>query len=145
MEQYRIPLGKAIESFIDFLVDNLSFATKAFSNLTETGIDIIISVLMYPPPIVVIVIATGLAWYISKSWRIGLFTALGLLLIWNMQLWGATMSTVTLIMISTLIAVGFGIPIGILAALSQIVYKIVTPILDVMQTMPAFVYLIPAI
>ncbi|MFP3999815.1 MAG: ABC transporter permease, partial [Desulfobacterales bacterium] len=78
-------------------------------------------------------------------WKIGLFTLLGLVLIWNMELWGATMSTITLILISTLIAVGLGIPIGILAALSQIVYKIVTPILDVMQTMPAFVYLIPAI
>ena len=145
MEIYRIPVGQAIETFINFFVENFAFATRGFAALTSTGIGWIVSALMYPPPIVVILIFTILAWFLSKSWKIGLFTLLGLLLIWNMQLWGPTMSTLALILVSTLIAVGIGIPIGIIAALSEIAYKIITPILDVMQTMPAFVYLIPAI
>lgn len=145
MEAYRIPIGEAIEVFINFFVDNFAFITKAFARFTSTGIEIIVSVLTYPPEWVVILIFTALAWFLSRSWKIGLFTILGLSLIWNMQLWDPTMSTLALICISVLIAVGFGIPIGIIAALSQIAYKIITPILDVMQTMPAFVYLIPAI
>ncbi len=145
MEMYRIPIGQVIEAFIDFLVGNFAFATRGFARFTSTGIDIIVSVLMYPPPWVVILIFAGLAWYLSKSWKIGLFTLVGMLLIWNMQLWGPTMSTIALILISTLIAVGIGVPLGILGALSQTAFRIITPILDVMQTMPAFVYLIPAI
>ena len=145
MDMYRIPVGAVIEAIIDFLVDHLAFATRGFAAITSTGIDWIVSALMYPPPIVVMLVFTALAWFLSRNWKIGLFTFLGLFLIWNMQLWGATMSTLALILISTLIAVGIGIPMGILAALSQTAYKIITPILDIMQTMPAFVYLIPAI
>lgn len=145
MELYRIPIGQVIEAIIDFLVGNFAFATRAFATFTSAGIDIIVSVLMYPPPWVVILIFAGLAWYLSKSWKIGLFTLVGMLLIWNMQLWGPTMSTIALILISTIIAVGIGVPLGILGALSQTAFRIITPVLDVMQTMPAFVYLIPAI
>jgi len=66
-------------------------------------------------------------------------------LIWNMGLWDSTVSTIALVLIATLIAIMIGIPLGIASAMSQVVYRIVMPILDVMQTMPAFVYLIPAI
>jgi len=145
MEMYRIPVGQVIEAIIDFLVLHLAVATRAFAVMTTTGINWIISALTYPPEWVVIVVFAALAWFLSRNWKIGLFTVLGLGLIWNMQLWHPTMSTLALIVVSTLIAVGIGIPIGILAALSNIAYKIITPILDIMQTMPAFVYLIPAI
>ena len=145
MEMYRIPVGQVIEAIIDFLVLHLAVATRAFAVMTTTGINWIISALTYPPEWVVIVVFAALAWFLSRNWKIGLFTVLGLGLIWNMQLWHPTMSTLALIVVSTLIAVGIGIPIGILAALSEIAYKIITPILDIMQTMPAFVYLIPAI
>lgn len=68
-----------------------------------------------------------------------------MLLVWNLGLWEATIVTVSLVLFSTVIAVLIGIPIGILAALKKRVHNIVMPILDFMQTMPAFVYLIPAI
>jgi len=145
MEMYRIPVGQVIEAIIDFLVLHLAVVTRAFAVMTSTGINWIISALTYPPEWVVIAVFAALAWFLSRNWKIGLFTVLGLGLIWNMQLWHPTMSTLALIVVSTLIAVGIGIPIGILAALSNIAYKIITPILDIMQTMPAFVYLIPAI
>ena len=145
MEMYRIPVGQVIEAIIDFLVQHLAVATRAFAVMTSTGINWIVSALTYPPEWVVIAVFAALAWFLSRNWKIGLFTVLGLGLIWNMQLWDPTMSTLALIVVSTLIAIGIGIPIGILAALSEIAYKIITPILDIMQTMPAFVYLIPAI
>ncbi len=145
MEMYRIPVGAVIEAIIDFLVLHLAVATRAFAVMTSTGISWIVSALTYPPEWMVIAVFAALAWFLSRNWKIGLFTVLGLGLIWNMQLWDPTMSTLALIVVSTLIAIGIGIPIGILAALSEIAYKIITPILDIMQTMPAFVYLIPAI
>lgn len=145
MDIYRIPVGAVIENGIDFFVDHFSFATKAFAGFTETGIELIVRALMYPPPWVDILIFTALAWYLSKRAGIAIFTVLGLLLIWNMHLWEPTVSTIALILISTLIAILVGVPLGIFAALSQTFFRVITPVLDFMQTMPAFVYLIPAI
>ena len=145
MEISKIPIGKAIESAIDFFINHFSFATKAFSEVTENAIDIIVNALMVFPPWVLILLFTGIVWFLSKKRGIALFTFIGLAFIWNMGLWAPTISTLALIIISTLIAIMVGIPFGILAALSTIAYRIITPILDVMQTMPAFVYLIPAI
>jgi glycine betaine/proline transport system permease protein len=145
MDIYRIPIGQAIEAGIDFFVEHFSFATKAFSNVTENGMDVMVSGMMFFPPWVLILVFTGLAWFLSKKRGLALFTAVGLLLIWNMELWEPTVSTLALIIIAVFFAIIIGIPLGIISALSDIAYRIITPILDVMQTMPAFVYLIPAI
>jgi glycine betaine/proline transport system permease protein len=145
MENFSIPIGEVIEATIDFLVDNFAFLTKAFSEVTGNGIDILVSVMMFFHPGVLIFLFAGLAWFITKRTGIALFTLLGLALIWNMGLWDPTVSTIALVLIATLFAIILGLPLGIFAAMSQIFYRIVMPILDFMQTMPAFVYLIPAI
>lgn len=141
----KIPIGKWIEQLIDWLIDNFSFITKAISKYTGEGIEAFIDVLMFLPPWVMIIIFTALAWYITKDKKIGIFTIFGLLLIWNLGLWGATMTTLALVLVATLISIALGIPLGILAALYNGFYRIIMPTLDFMQTMPAFVYLIPAI
>ena len=141
----RIPVGDTLEAFIDFLIEHCSFATKAFSVAMEAGLDVLDSAMLAVPPLVFIPIAGLIAWYLSKQRRLGIFTVAGLLLILNMGLWKATVSTFSLVIIATLVAVSIGIPLGILSAMSRPVNKVVMPILDVMQTMPAFVYLIPAI
>ena len=145
MNAFKIPLGDSIEALIEFSVSNFSFATKAFSGITENGIDILINIMMLPPPPVLILIFTGLAWYLSRRRGVALFALTGLVLIWNIGLWSPTVSTIALVLIATLFAVCIGIPLGILAALNEVAHRIITPILDFMQTMPAFVYLIPAI
>jgi glycine betaine/proline transport system permease protein len=145
MTVYRIPIGDAIEAGIDFFVTHFSFATIAFSKFTTKGIAYLSEALMFLPPWAMILMFTGLAWFLSRKWGIGLFTLIGMSLIWNMQLWGPTMDTISLIIIATLLSVAIGIPLGIFSALSTTAYRIITPVLDVMQTMPAFVYLIPAI
>ncbi|MFW5989240.1 MAG: proline/glycine betaine ABC transporter permease, partial [Desulfosudaceae bacterium] len=94
MNIYRIPLGEAIEAGIGFFVEHFSFATKAFSEVAENGMDIIQNLMMFFPPWVLILIFTGLAWFLSKRWGVALFTFLGLLLIWNMNLWAPTVSTI---------------------------------------------------
>ncbi len=145
MEIPRIPIGNAIEAVIDFLIEHFSFATIAFTRVMDGVIRLIENWLLILPPWLFIVLATAIVWWLSKKRSIALFTVIGLVLIWSMGLWSATVSTITLVLIATITAIILGVPIGIAAALSQAVYRIVWPILDVMQTMPAFVYLIPAI
>ncbi len=140
----KIPLGDWIEVILDFLKDILSGLTKAFSDIMETGIEGVVTGLDVVPPIILILVIALLALRLS-GWRTALFTLIGLLFIWNLDLWEATLSTITLVVFSTAIAVVIGVPLGILAGLSKKFNKFVTPILDFMQTMPAFVYLIPAI
>ncbi len=141
----RIPLGSTIEAIIDFLVTHFSFLTIAFTRIMENVIRYLENGLLFLPPWLFIVIVAGITFWLTRKWGIALFTLLGLLLIWNMGLWVATISTITLVLIATLTALSIGVPIGILAALHNGVNRVVQPILDVMQTMPAFVYLIPAI
>ncbi|GAU08013.1 ABC transporter permease [Desulfoplanes formicivorans] len=142
----RIPLGDGIESILDFLVEHFSFATKSFSVVTEKGLSWLESGMKFLPPWLFIVLVAGLVWYLSKRNRgLTIFTIAGLLLIWNLGLWSATVSTIALVVVATCIAILIGVPLGIGAALSHVMYRITMPILDFMQTMPAFVYLIPAI
>jgi glycine betaine/proline transport system permease protein len=101
--------------------------------------------MMALPPWVFIILFALLVLFLSRSRGVTIFSILGLALIWNMGLWDPTMSTIALVLVSTMIAIVLGLPIGILAAMSNVIYRIVMPILDFMQTMPAFVYLIPAI
>ncbi|HKK91631.1 MAG TPA: proline/glycine betaine ABC transporter permease [Desulfobacteraceae bacterium] len=144
---YRIPIGKAIESSIDFFVDQFSFITKGISTITEAGIDILVGTLMFFPPWMLILLIAGGSWFVTRKKGPGLaiFCLAGLGLVWNMGLWEPTVSTIALVLIATLVSIVIGVPLGIMAALNKTFYRIVMPILDFMQTMPAFVYLIPAI
>ncbi len=145
MDNYKIPVGNIIEGFINFLDTNLSFITKAFSNVTENGIDILVTVMMFFHPMVLILAVAGLAYFLTRRPGIAAFAFFGLILVWNMGLWEPTLSTIALVLIATLFAIMIGLPLGIFAALNNVFYRIIMPILDFMQTMPAFVYLIPAI
>ncbi|HET58646.1 MAG TPA: ABC transporter permease subunit [Deltaproteobacteria bacterium] len=145
MQIPRIPIGHTIETFLDFLVDKFAFATIAFTEVMESFIRILEDGMLFLPPWLFILLASALVLWLAKNRNIVILTFVGLLLIWNMDLWPATISTIALVILATKTAIILAIPLGIVAALSQTVYRIVWPILDVMQTMPAFVYLIPAI
>jgi len=140
----KIDIAKAVEFCIDFLSDNFSPLTRAISDLMESVYEMIVAGLLFFNPLVIIIAITSIAWYVGKR-NNGLLAFFGLLLIWNMGLWDPTIETISLVLISTFIAVGIGLPMGILSALYTKVYRVIMPILDFMQTMPAFVYLIPAI
>lgn len=140
----KVPLADAVNIILNFLTSNLSFLTRAFSNAVETGIDTIVNFLAFIPPWILILLIAFLAWRIAGR-GVAIFALIGLLFIWNIRLWDPTLSTIALVLIATLMSMIIGIPLGIWAALSNGFYRIVTPILDFMQTMPAFVYLIPAI
>ncbi|MCG8478321.1 MAG: proline/glycine betaine ABC transporter permease [Spirochaetales bacterium] len=140
----KIPLGEGVEALLDVLTDALSWLTRAVSTVVEAGIDGIVDILLVPPPWVLIVLIAAVAWRIAGR-GVAIFGLVGLLFVWNLELWDATVSTLALVLISTLLAILVGLPLGIAAGLNDRFYVAVKPVLDFMQTMPAFVYLIPAI
>ncbi len=145
MNAYKLPVGEVIETGIDFLVEHLSFITKASAEVVEMLLGAMEDgLLLVPIPLFIAAAAIGV-WFLTKERKLTAGSALGLALIWNMGLWTATVSTIALVLVSTLCAIALGVPLGIFSAISTRIYRVVMPVLDVMQTMPAFVYLIPAI
>ncbi|MGD6735593.1 ABC transporter permease, partial [Photobacterium leiognathi subsp. mandapamensis] len=122
--------GDTIESFFDPLLSFLIWFEK---------------LLLATPWWLVIAILAAIAYVASRSWKLSLGVVLSFLFIGFFGMWDNTMRTMSIILVSTLVAIGIGIPIGIAMARSDRVQRIVTPLLDVMQTMPAFVYLIPVV
>jgi glycine betaine/proline transport system permease protein len=140
----RIPLGTWIEGGLEWLTDVLSGLTRAISAALEIGVEGMIDGLLWLPPSVLIVLIAALAWFLAGR-KIAIGSLIGLFFILSMDLWEATVGTISLVLISTALAIALGVPLGIWGALNDTFYKIIKPILDFMQTMPAFVYLIPAI
>ncbi|MBB3952337.1 ABC transporter permease [Aureimonas jatrophae] len=140
----KFPLDTLSDNGLDWLTAHLSGLTRSLSRLIagwiSSGTDLL---LLVPPPLVILALAL-LAWRLAGS-RIAVLSAAGFLFLWNLRLWDATMETIVLVTLSTLAALAIGVPIGIGCALSRRLWGTVGPGLDMMQTMPSFVYLIPAI
>ncbi|MEA2107882.1 MAG: proline/glycine betaine ABC transporter permease [Pseudomonadota bacterium] len=139
-----LPLENFIDTSIDFLTNNFAFLTKAVADVLESGIDLLQAGLDFLPPWLIIIGLALIAWKLADR-KVAIITVVGFLLIWNLRLWDATIDTLILVIISTAVAVAIGLPLGIWAALSPRFNRVIMPLLDLMQTMPAFVYLIPAI
>ena len=141
----RIPLGRVISDSLDAFIAFSSGATRAISDGMDIAITAVESGLLWVHPLALIALFTFAAWYAGRKWGFPLFTALGFGLILNMGFWTAAINTLTLVFCSALLAIAIGIPAGLCAAIFPRVEKAFSPVLDVMQTMPSFVYLIPAI
>ena len=140
----RLPIGDLFESFVDYLQVAWSgfFAIiRGFIDNFVGGLDFILSA----APFWLLAIIIAVIAYFRNGKGLALFSLIGLLLITTMDLWDETIVTLSLIFAATLLALIIGIPLGILAAKFNVLNKILRPILDFMQTMPAFVYLIPSV
>ncbi|WP_171247380.1 ABC transporter permease [Isoptericola sediminis] len=140
----NIPVGNAVEDGIDWITDNFGGVLDGISTFLFTFVDTITELLLSWPPLVGVAIFTVLA-LLVRSWGLAVFTLLGTLLIVSMDMWEPAMETLALVLVATTIAVVIAVPVGILAARSDSVSTVVKPILDFMQTMPAFVYLVPVV
>ncbi|MBO8127634.1 MAG: proline/glycine betaine ABC transporter permease [Peptococcaceae bacterium] len=140
----KIPIGDWVEAFVEFLDAYFGGFFEFVSDVIEAVIQAFTNALLFPPPVVLIAILMALVWLLANR-KIALWTGVGLLLILNLDMWDPGMSTLALVLSSAFLALIVGIPIGILTAWSDIVDRIVRPILDFMQTMPPFVYLVPAV
>lgn len=140
-------IGPYFETFINWLKSTFSGFFDAIGGLLDFSISSFEAVFSFAPPVVMILILAVLAWWIRgfKNWGLAVFALLGFSLIFLMELWSDTMQTLALVMASTLLALLIGIPVGIYSGRSERAERVVRPILDFMQTMPAFVYLIPAV
>ena len=140
----KIPLGNWIENFVNFIMTNFSGPLDSFSGFIGSMIGSFEAILSYPHPIILIAILALIAWRL-KNFKLSIFVSLGLLLVLNLRMWGPLITTLASIITSVFVALAIGIPVGILKAHNKIVHYITRPILDFMQTIPPFVYLIPAL
>lgn len=141
----KIPVGNWIDHFVTFLNDNIKGFFDVISAIVDGIVSFIVLVLTFPPALILILIVGVIAWFSSKKWSFTILSMIGLLFILNLGYWQETMDTLALVLTSVLISIIVGIPLGIWASQSEKTARIITPILDFMQTMPAFVYLIPAL
>jgi glycine betaine/proline transport system permease protein len=140
----KIPLADWIDYFVDWLTSHFGTVFDGIANGLESIVNGIVSGLEVIPPILLSLIISLLAWWLTRK-SIALFSFIGFLFIDYLDYWDAMLQTLALVLTSVIISVVVGIPIGIWSSQKALVRKIVTPILDFMQTMPAFVYLLPAI
>jgi len=144
MDGFRIPLGQWIEAVVDVLGDTLGWLFDAIANVLGVVYESLEWLLQTPPFWVIIALLAALAWW-AKGGKLAVGTALGLLVIVGVDQWDAAMDTLALVLVASAIAIAISIPVGIWAARDDRVSRVVRPVLDFLQTMPAFVYLIPAI
>ena len=141
----KIPVGKVAKTINDWMSDNLGGLFDAISAVMEALIDAILWCLQSPHPLVIVALFMALAWYLQRSWKVSLGVLVGFLFIINQGYWEETTESLTLILSACVVCMGLGVPIGIAAAHRPRLYAAMVPVLDLMQTLPTFVYLIPAI
>lgn len=140
----KFPLDTLSDDGLDWLTDHGAWLTRAVSRSVSNGIDTLTAALISVPPWAVIAVA-ALATYKVGGRKVGLLTLAGLLFLWDLRLWQSTVETLVLVSLATVMALLIGIPVGIWFALSRWAWKVFSPVLDMMQTLPSFVYLIPAL
>ncbi len=145
MEDYKIPLGDYTEVFFDWLVDNASGFFDVVSDSLEWLIDLLTSGLLWLHPAAFITLIAATAFWLHRSIPLMTFAVVSLLLIWNLGYWQETMETLSLVLYATVFCMLLGLPIGIYAAHHPWLFSALRPVLDLMQTVPTFVYLIPTL
>ena len=139
-----IPVGSWAELIIRWIQNNLNGFLDAIAHAGNQINDSLTDVLLVASPLVMVVIFALIAWVV-KSWKLAVGTVITFLLIISMNQWENAMETLALVIVATATALIFAIPLGIWAARNKYVSALIRPVLDLMQTMPAFVYLIPAV
>jgi glycine betaine/proline transport system permease protein len=142
---HKIPLGSWVKAFVDLLNEHAQVVFDFISLVIGAWIDGLTEILIDVPPLLLIAAFAGLAYLLHRSIALAVFAALALLLVVNLGYWQATLETLSLVICSTLICVIIGLPLGIAAAHRPWLYTSLRPILDLMQTIPTFVYLIPTL
>lgn len=145
LEAYKIPIGETAEASFEWLQDNLDWFFDGLAIGLELIIDQVLWALQTPHPLIIVSVFSFLTWLLHRNWKMPVFVAIGLLFIINQGFWEETTETLTLVMFACFVCMSIGVPIGIAAAHRPWLYRWLRPVLDLMQTLPTFVYLIPAI
>ena len=145
LSDHKIPVGRWAEGFFLWLQDNSGKFFDRLSDIFDAIIEAFLWALQTPHPLVIIGLFVGLTWALQRNWKTCLFVFLGFLFILNQGYWEETTESLTLVISSCIFCMAMGVPIGIAAAHRPRLYDGMRPVLDLMQTLPPFVYLIPAI
>lgn len=145
LEETKIPVGKTAKAFFDWLQEAGEPVFDTISVVMEALIEGILWAMQGPPALVIVALFAALTYVIQRNlWTVGMVVA-GLLFILNQGYWEETTESMTLVLSAGVVCMSVGVPIGIAAAHRPRLYKAMRPVLDLMQTLPTFVYLIPAI
>ena len=145
LTERKIPIGDWAEAVFGWLQTNGAWFFDALSDAMDAMIEAILWVLQSPHPLLVIAAFAALTYGLQRSWKVTLFVVLGFLFILNQGYWEETTESLTLVLSACVVCMGVGVPIGIAVAHRPRLYAWMRPVLDLMQTLPTFVYLIPAI
>ncbi|PWJ48816.1 glycine betaine/proline transport system permease protein [Quadrisphaera granulorum] len=140
----EIDIGTPVANAVDWLTENFEPLFDAIHAVMEFFTNVVLYLLTAPAPFVVIAVFTALAFW-ARKWGFAAFTLLAFLLVDAMGLWIAAMQSLAIVLVATVLAVAVSIPVGVWAARSDRASSVVRPVLDFMQTLPVFVYLIPAV
>jgi glycine betaine/proline transport system permease protein len=143
-DNHKIPLEKIIETGVNWLVENFRPQFQAVKWPVEQTLNGIDSLLQMIPPILIIAIVFALAWRVA-NWRIGIFSVITFLLVGFLGFWEDAMTTLAMVLCAVIFCAVVGVPLGVMAARSDRFTAFLRPVLDAMQTTPAFVYLVPVV
>ncbi|MCA3438714.1 MAG: choline ABC transporter permease subunit [Rhodobacter sp.] len=141
----KIPVGDTAELVFDWLKSNARWLFDGMSAVMDWLIAGVLWALQAPPPLAIIAAFVALTWTLQRSWKTCLLVLLGFLFILNQDYWEETTESLALVLSSCVVCMGLGVPLGIWLAHRPRAYAAISPVLDLMQTLPTFVYLIPAI
>lgn len=142
---WKIPIGRWGKDFFDFLTTNFAWFFDTLADIFKVVLEGLVDLLLATPPVVLVLLIAALAWWLKRSWKLSIGVVAGLLFIINQGLWEETVETLVLVVAAASVSMAIGVPIGIWAAHNERVYRVLQPILDLMQTLPTFVYLIPVL
>lgn len=145
LTENKIPVGDAASAVFEWVRDNGEVFLEAFSDVMEGLIDAILWLLQTPNPLIIVATFVAVTYWLQRSWKTAALVMLGFLFIINQGYWEETTESLTLVLSSCMMCMAIGVPIGIAAAHRPRFYTYLRPVLDLMQTLPTFVYLIPAI
>ena len=145
LTDHKIPLGTWIDQFVNFTNEHAAWVFDIISETLNFLIDGFVDAMLWVHPLLLTALFAGVAWWLHRSWKLVALVVPSLLLVINLGYWEETVQTLALVVCATLICTVVGIPIGIAAAHRPWLYTVIRPILDLMQTIPTFVYLIPTL
>ncbi len=143
IRSWKLPVGPWGKSFIDFIITYFQWLFDALKVALNFAVDTTTAGLLAIPPVLLALLIAGFAYWLQKSWKLALGVFIGLVFIINQGLWKETVQTLVLVVGATALSMAMGVPLGIWAAHKARVWRVTQPILDLMQTLPTFVYLIP--
>lgn len=143
IRSWKLPIGQWGKSLIDFIVTYFQWLFDALKVSLNFAVDTTTAGLLAVPPVLLALAIAAFAYWLQKSWKLAAGVFIGLLFIINQGLWKETVQTLVLVVGATALSMAMGVPLGIWAAHKARVWRVTQPILDLMQTMPTFVYLIP--